>query len=123
MISGTVNANLEATIQLAMIGANGQRQELQTIVDTGFTGFLTLPPARVESLGLPWLCREPGILADGSVSFFDVYIGTVVWDGQPRTVAVEAGGPEPLVGMSLLEHHSLRIDVANGGTVSITPYP
>jgi hypothetical protein len=47
----------------------------------------------------------------------------VIWDGQPRTVEVEAADTEPLVGMSLLEHHALRIDVLNGGIVSITALP
>jgi clan AA aspartic protease len=123
MISGTVSANLEPAIGLVVIGPSGRRRDLSAIVDTGFTGFLTLPPEYVASLGLPWLCRESGMLADGSQRFFDVYVAVVVWDGQPRTVPVEAGGPEPLVGMSLMERFSLRVDVADGGKVSITPFP
>lgn len=89
-------------------------------IDTGFSGFLTLPPRLVTTLGLAWLCRQPGILADGRVEYFDVYVATVIWDGQPRTVEVEAADTEPLVGMSLLEHHALQIDVLNGGSVTIT---
>ena len=109
MISGVVNANREATIRLVAIGPNGQQQEIDAIIDTGFTGFLTLPPALVTTLGLSWLCRQPGILADGSVDFFDVYVARVIWDGQLRTVEVEAADTEPLVGMSLLDQHALRI--------------
>jgi clan AA aspartic protease len=91
--------------------------------DTGFTGFLTLPAVLIAALGLPWLCRQPGILADGSVDVFDVYTATVLWDGQSRTVEVEAADAEPLVGMSLLDYHSLRIDVLAGGVVTIMALP
>ena len=73
--------------------------------------------------GLRWLCRQPGILADGSVDFFDVYIATVVWDGQLRTVAAEAANTQPLVGMGLLDGHTLLIDVVSGGHVTITALP
>jgi len=98
-------------------------QEIEAILDTGFTGFLTLPAALVGALGLPWLCRQPGVLADGSVDSFDVYVATVVWDRRLLTVAVEAVDTEPLVGMSLLDGHSLLIDVVSGGKVAITALP
>src|SRR5262249_49265379 len=123
MIAGMVNANREATIPLMVLGPQGHQQEIEAIIDTGFTGFLTLPPLLVTTLGLAWLCRQPGILADGRVEYFDVYVATVIWDGQPRTVEVEAVDAEPLVGMSLLEHHTLRIDGLNGGTGTITQLP
>ena len=123
MITGVVNASREATIRLVVIGPSGQQQEIEAIIDTGFTGFLTLPAVLIAALGLPWLCRQPGILADGSVDVFDVYTATVLWDGQSRTVEVEAADAEPLVGMSLLDHHSLRIDVLAGGVVTITALP
>jgi hypothetical protein len=60
-----VNANREATIRIVVSGPSGQQQEIEAIIDTGFTGFLTLPPALIQALGLAWLCRctqvgEPG---------------------------------------------------------------
>ena len=123
MIIGMVNANREATMRLGVIGLQGPPQDIEAVIDTGFTGFLTLPPALVTALGLSWLCRQPGILADGRVEYFDVYIATVIWDGQPRTIEVEAADTEPLVGMSLLDRHSLRIDVLSGGVVTISALP
>ena len=103
MIAGVVNGNREAIIRLVVTGPTGQQQDTEAIIDTGFTGFLTLPPARVAALELSWRSRQPGILADGSVDIFDVYVASVMWDGQPRNVEVEAADTEPLVGMSLLE--------------------
>jgi clan AA aspartic protease len=123
MITGMVNANREAIIQFVALGPQGNQQEIEAVIDTGFTGFLTMPSALVAGLGLAWLCRQPGILADGRIEFFDVYIATVIWDGQPRTVEVESADTKPLVGMSLLDGHTLRIDVLSGGVVTITAFP
>lgn len=124
MISGSVNADREAIIHLRVGGPSGQQQhEIEAIIDTGFTGFLTLPQTLVVALGLPWLCRQAGVLADGRVELFDVYVATVVWDGGPRTIEVEAADTDPLVGMRLLERYSLRIDVVSGGPVTITAIP
>jgi clan AA aspartic protease len=120
MITGVVNANHEAIIRFVVTGPSGQQQDIQAIIDTGFTGFLTLPPASIAALGLSWLSRQPGILADGSVDVFDVYVATLTWDGKPRPVEVEAADTEPLVGMRLLDRHSLRIDVLRGGVVTVT---
>jgi clan AA aspartic protease len=120
MINGVVNSDREATIRIVIVGPSGKEEEVEAIIDTGFTGFLTLPPALVTALSLRWLCREPGILADGRVDSFDVYAGTIMWDGKSRTVEVDAADAEPLVGMSLLDRHSLLIDVMPGGKVAIT---
>ena len=123
MNTGIVNANREATIRLMALGSQGHQQDIEAIIDTGFTGFLTLPPAILGALGLSWLCRQAGMLADGRVKYFDVYVATVLWDGQPRMVEVEAADAEPWVGMGLLDHHALRINVLNGGVVTITALP
>ncbi len=40
MIQGTVNANFEATIRLVIHGDSGQEQEIEAIIDTGFTGMV-----------------------------------------------------------------------------------
>ncbi len=122
MILGVVKAN-EAVIRLVVIGPSGQQQEIEAIIDTGFTGFLTLPHSPVERLELPWLCRQPGILADGKVDFFDVYTAEIIWDGQRRTVEVEATETEPLVGMSLLANYSLQMDIREGGAVTLLALP
>ena len=58
MITGVVNSNREAIIRLVVAGPRGQQQDIEAIIDTGFTGFLTLPPALVAALGLPWLSRQ-----------------------------------------------------------------
>jgi clan AA aspartic protease len=123
MISGVVNINREATIRLVVSGPGGKQQDIEAIIDTGFTGFLTLPPAIVAALELSWLSRQPGVLADGSIDVFDVFVASLMWDGRLRTVEVESADTEPLVGMSLLDRYSLRIDVLPSGIVTISAIP
>jgi clan AA aspartic protease len=123
MTTGTVNADLEAVLRLTIRDAANQPHFIEAVVDTGFNGFLTLPPALVATLGLSWLCRQEGQLADGSIQTFDVYTATVEWDGQPRDVEVDAAEAQPLIGMALLLGSELRIHVVPNGSVTITTRP
>jgi clan AA aspartic protease len=119
MMTGIVNADLEALLRLSVRDAGGHPHEVEAVIDTGFNGFLTLPPALVAALGLPWLCRQQGQLADGSFQAFDVYVATVDWDTQPRSLEVEATDAQPLVGMALMQGSELRVHVMPGAAVTI----
>ncbi len=119
MIEGTVNENLEVTIRLKLHSDSGEAQDIEAIVDTGFTGHLTLPVELIEHLALSWLSRGHALLADGSLHVFDVYIGTLTWNGQARTVEVDEAETDPLVGMRLLRDHNLNVDVVDNGKVRI----
>ena len=123
MIGGTVTADLEAIVPLIVLGAGGQQQPLDAVLDTGFSGFLTLASSLIAALGLTWLGREQGILADDSVELFDVYRAVVLWDGQPRPVEVDAVDGRPLLGTGLLQGHEVRIEVLVGGRLSIVALP
>ena len=52
MMRGSVNARLEAKLRLTIIGPTGIRQDVDVVIDTGFTGALVLPAATVTALGL-----------------------------------------------------------------------
>ncbi len=119
MIEGFVNSNLEAVVTLPLQGPAGRTLEVDAVIDTGFNGYLTLPPMLVADLGLPVVGDGEAVLADGSETAFDVYGVTVLWNGQSRYVETGAVGVDPLVGMSLLDSHNLSIDVRKGGRVAI----
>ena len=117
MIEGFVNASYEAVISLTLRGPSGQAHEIDAVIDTGFNGFLTLPPALVSELGLLFLSHGGATLADGSKIAFDVWEVTVLWDGEALSVEVDEADTTPLVGMLLLDNHSLYLEVADGGRV------
>lgn len=123
MIIGAVNTYREAVIRLVIGNVQGQSQEIDVVVDTGFNGALTLPPDLIKALGLPFRRSGRALLADGSETLFDVYEAIVDWDGQARRVSVDAAETAPLLGMVLLEGYELRVQGRAGGDVFITPLP
>ena len=108
MIEGVVNAAYEPVVTLGVQGPSGQSQEIEAVIDTGFTGFLTVTPALAKELGLALEGTSRATLADGSEVTFDVYDVAVLWDGQPRYVLADAADTTPLVGMRLLDRHNLH---------------
>jgi clan AA aspartic protease len=123
MITGVVTADREAIISLLVRGPAGQRQRIEAVIDTGFDGWLSLPPALISSLGLPWRRRGLALLADGSDTVFDIYEGAVVWNRRLRRIPVDEAEVAPLVGMSLLNGHELNVQVRARGKVTINPLP
>ena len=119
MIEGVVNAAYEPVVRLEVQGPSGQSQEIDAVVDTGYNGYLTLPPGLASALELPFVTTNPAFLADGSEVTFDVHSVTVLWDGRSRDVDVHMSDAAPLVGMRLLDRHSLYVEVENGGRVII----
>lgn len=119
MIYGVVNLRREATLSLVVSNSNGQRQVIDTVIDTGFSGFLSLPSAIITSLNLPWSASDIVTLGDGSETLFDLYTATVIWDGQYGEIYIAESETEPLLGMSLLYGYRLQVDTIEGGTVKI----
>jgi clan AA aspartic protease len=119
MMQGIVDQNCEATIRLVLGNVDSQRQMIDAVIDTGFTGFLTLPSSVLADLNLRAYSREEGILGDGSTCVFDVYRGLVIWDGELRRIDINESDTEPLVGMSLLYGYRMQLDAIEGGTVTI----
>ena len=111
MIEGAVNDAYEAVVALSLQGPAGQAQEIEAVIDTGYSGFLTLPTALVTELGLPFAYIGRALLANDDEVTFDVHDVTVLWDGQPRHIRADATGSTPLVGMLLLDGHNLNIEV------------
>ena len=118
-----VNARFEATIGVRVRASDGSELDVEAVIDSGFTGSFTLPPAEIAALGLAHQSGGRAVLADGSVQQLDIDAAEVEWDGSWRSVMVAAVGDEALVGMRLLARHELRIAVVPGGAVEITPLP
>jgi clan AA aspartic protease len=118
VIAGVVQIR-EGRIRLKIRGSRRREQEVEAVIDTGYTASLSLPPTVIASLGLPWKSFGRGILADGSECLFDVYIATVVWDGKERRVLIDEADTDPLVGMALMDGFELNMQIRSGGKVTI----
>jgi clan AA aspartic protease len=119
MIFGVVNVRREATLPLVISNATGQREVINAVIDTGFDGFLSLPSDIITRLGLPWTISNPATLGDGSEVLFDFYAGTIIWDGQYRTIDIAESETEPLLGMAMLYGYRLQVDTVEGGIIKI----
>ena len=119
MLTGIVSARREAILRLTVRGTNGQEHEFDSVVDTGYDGWLPLPPSVIDSLGFRRQRFGYATLADGSESVFNVYEGVVFWDGQSMTRDVDEMDADSLVGMSLMYGYELVLPVVDGATFTL----
>ena len=119
MITGIVNGNGEAMVRIVVGDLGKQRIVVDAIIDTGYTGYLTLPPPTIAALNLPWRGSEEGILGDGNTQMFDVYSATIIWDGEYKLIKVNESDTDPLLGVGLLYGYEVCIQTISGGLVTI----
>jgi len=122
MITGRVQSD-EGRVRLTVKGPQRRQEEVEAVIDTGYTASLTLPPALIAALGLRWQTVDRVTLADGSESIFDVYEAKVIWDGKVRHILVDEADTDPLVRMRLLRGHELKMQVRARGKVTIKRLP
>jgi clan AA aspartic protease len=122
MMQGMVNQGCEAILPV-VVKSSATTQLVDAVIDTGFSGFLTLPSSIIAALDLTWKGRDVATLGDGTSCIFDVYIATVIWDGEYRTVDINESETAPLIGMGLLRGYDLQIQAIEGGSVTIKVLP
>lgn len=121
MISGTITRELDAIVSIILLDAEGSRPALDFVVDTGFSGAMSMPVSWIKAMNYPWSRSTTSILADGSVIDVDVYEGRILWDNKERAVPIDATEGDLLIGMELLQGFELRIQVVVDGLVTIAP--
>jgi clan AA aspartic protease len=122
MMQGYVNTAYEAVISV-VVSHNGKLKSVNAVIDTGFTGFLSLPSTLISELDLPWSYRDRGTLGDGSETLFDIHEASVIWDGQFREIEINSAETDPLLGMRMLRGYRLQVDTMLGGLVTIEALP
>ena len=100
-------------------GGNQKSDILYAEIDTGFSGWFTLPRRDIERLGLEFARRSRILLASGSTVLVDVYSATVIWWGPTMQVEVYQLETNPLIGMSFLSGNVLTIDTRQGGAIQM----
>lgn len=115
-----MNATREPVVPLGLSSGASVRL-VDAVVDTAFTGWLTLPPDIVADMDLRSAGVRYGALADGREVAFDSYYVTVMLDGDPRRVIAQVAPPPALAGMELFDGYLICIEDSPGGTVTIQP--
>ena len=116
MISGEFNSKGELIFEIGLIAADKDVLPVQTLLDTGFTGWLAINSQDAESLG--WRLerdREDMQTAWGEAEF-KVYIGNVLIDAEEFVIEVLGGEelPDILLGVYWLQSKRLVVDFAAG---------
>ena len=119
MIIGRVTAERQAVIVVGIRDPGGRVVSVEGVIDTCFSGFLTLSPDIIITLGLPFVEARYYTLGNGSDVEMRLFRADVVWDDQDKTILVVEADDDALIGMELLEGSTLFIDVRTGGDVRI----
>ena len=123
MILGNVNALKQAVISLELHGPHGQIETVDTVIDTGYNGDLTVTPDIASRLQFPFRETRTYELGSGELLDFPIHNATVIWDGQTQIIATVVTDGGILVGVSLLTGYTLFIDAIDGGEVRIEARP
>ena len=124
MATGRVVAlgtSLQPVLELFVYGRSNVRARVQGVIDTGYTGHLTLPARAVHALDLSFQAEESMTMANDELITFEVYTASIDWDGQLREIKVHLAEGDALIGMEILHNHDLHLRAIPDGPVSIEP--
>ena len=121
MIRGEVSEDQQALVTIEIIDAEGHPRPVEVVLDTGFTGYLTLPAETIRRLGLAPVGRRTFELANGELFEFEAYLASVSWHGRLTDALVLRSDSEPLLGMTLLWSSRVTLDAIAQGEVRIEP--
>ncbi len=113
MIQGTFGDQDELFFEIELIADNGLELPVDTLLDTGFSGWLAINSQDLEGLDWIYVRRQKMITARGEF-YFDIYAGKVRIEGQEFDIPVHvgAGVPEVLIGRQLLKNRRLVVDIS-----------
>jgi clan AA aspartic protease len=112
---------LEVVLPMIIFDRENLPCEIDVVLDTGRTAFLTLPQEVILALQLRRKGRETATIADGQVIDCEMYVADVLWHGRKREVEVVELDMVPMIGMRLLEGSRVHFTVVDGGDVHVAP--
>lgn len=111
MIQGFFGDKGELFFELELTAADGSIVTVNALLDTGFTDWVAMDTQEVDSL--EWLLIDTKKMqtARGEV-MFNLYQGTVSFDGQELTIPILGGEEitEVLLGLAWLQNRRLVVD-------------
>ncbi len=117
MIYGEFGENGELFFEIELIASNGENFPIEVLLDTGFTtGWLAIDSQDIEALEWPLVKRDQIMQTARGEKSFDVYAGTVLFDGEEFTIPVISGDkiPENILGLQWLQTRRLVVDFPAG---------
>ena len=120
-MEGAASAAHEAVLSPAFGGASRETRNIASRGRHRLHGIPDGDPSVGSGAGTTACGYCRATRADGSETTLPYYGVTPLRDGRTRYVEADAADTTPLVGMRLLDGHSLSVDVEDGGRVVIEP--
>jgi len=110
---GFFNTNQDPCIDIEVSNPIGWKQKLTCLIDTGFTGFLSIPMFTAFPIGLLLSGTMSLTLADGSTQFRLTCLGSASLDGEAQVgvIIIEPSSDQVLLGMDFLRKFNLQLIV------------
>lgn len=119
MVKGFFSRRGEPMVSVVVGGSGGRQVEVDAVVDTGFSDYLTLPIEIIEALELPIMDNIWIQLADGSHSAVDVYDARIRLEDEWIGANVQPAQTTPLVGMKALAGKRFCVEAVPDGLIEI----
>lgn len=115
-VTGSFHSNGSPVVTITVSGPFPQiAQQFDAIIDTGFTGFLSMAWDKAFPLGLSLIGTTNVILANGQTAPKLMTLATITVGGVVQTdVALLAPAGDTLVGMLFLKHFAKELRVSPG---------
>lgn len=110
-----------ARVPLALPLRGGGERRVEFVVDSGFEGDLSAPPALLSGLDVVFAGELPFLLADLTYRERPVYQMILDWQGEELTVEVIGMDGNPLLGVGLLRGNAVHMEMEEGGEVAVEP--
>ncbi len=111
--------HLEPRLTIDVENTHGTLYPCEALIDTGFTGWLMLPEAAIQQLGLTTHDQTQAVLATGEIRSIDYCLARVLWQGILQPVAVFQSRDQSLLGMQLLKGNVITIHAWEDGEIII----
>jgi len=123
--TGSFGSSGSPELKIRISGVVGEGAEFAAIIDTGFTGFLSMPLVEAFPLGLLLFGTMNLVLADGSTSFRLTGYGTITVEGEKQNgvIVLEPASGEVLIGMEFLKRFNKTLVVVPGTSVVLLDLP
>jgi predicted aspartyl protease len=123
---GYLDANGHPNVKVRIWGMAEQfAQEFEAMIDTGFTGFLSMPITAAFPLAVTLYGTTSYTLADGSVSPKLLGFGTVALETEVAhgTIVLEPNSTGLLLGMEFLKKLKKALFVGSAGVILVDDAP
>jgi clan AA aspartic protease len=114
-VSGFFGDEDALLFEINLIALDGLELPVDAMLDTGFSGWLTIDKQDLDALGWTYIDQQIMRTARGDVRF-KIYIGKVKFDGREFDIPVHVGNglTEILLGRQWLRTRRLVVDIPSG---------